>query len=353
GIVWFRRIFELPASWQGGDVELRLSAIDDFDTTWVNGTWVGATEQWNAPRRYRVPAAALRRTGNVVAVRVLDTGGNGGIWDPELPLQVRSLTNEFDPVSLAGPWSVNFAATFAAIPRPPASVAQSAGAPTVLYNGMIAPLVPYAMRGVAFYQGEANADRAQQYRKLFPALIADWRRQWGVDDFPFLFVQIAPFREQPPEIREAQLLAWQSTRRTAMVVTIDVGDANDIHPAQKAPVGARLALAARALAYGENLEFSGPVWKDLRIDGAEAVVTFGHLGGGLVAPGGTLRGFTIAGVDRVFHPAEARIAGDTVVVTSSAVAQPVAVRYGWQNVASGNLFNRVGLPASPFRTDVD
>ncbi len=186
---------------------------------------------------------------------------------------------------------------------------------------------------------------------LFPAMIADWRRLWGQGDFPFLFVQIAPFQGQPPEIREAQLIAWQNTKNTAMAVTIDVGDAKDIHPANKGPVGSRLALAAHALAYGDKLEYSGPVYDRLTVAGSRAVLNFTHLGNGLVAPGGTLTGFTVAGADGVFHPATAVIEGDTVVVTSPAVVTPAAVRYGWANVASGNLFNQAGLPASPFRTD--
>jgi sialate O-acetylesterase len=221
-----------------------------------------------------------------------------------------------------------------------------------LYNGMIAPLVPYAIRGVIFYQGEANADRALQYRTLFPAMIADWRRQWQEGDFPFLFVQIAPFREMPPEIREAQLIAWQSTKNTAMVVTIDCGDAADIHPANKKPVGGRLALAARALAYQEPVEFSGPVFASSEFKQGRVELHFTHLGSGLVEKDGALTGFTAAGPDGVFHPAKARIAGETVLVTSSEVPRPTSVRYAWENVASGNLFNREGLPASPFRTDV-
>jgi sialate O-acetylesterase len=223
----------------------------------------------------------------------------------------------------------------------------------VLYNAMIAPLVPYAMRGVIFYQGEANADRATQYRTLFPALINDWRQQWHQGDFPFLFVQIAPFHDMAPEIREAQLIAWQATKNTAMAVTIDCGDAADIHPAHKQPVGSRLALAARAVVYGETLEFSGPVFADMKVANGHAVLHFTHLGGGLVAKDGPLAGFTLAGADGVFHPAQAEIVGDTVVVSSALVSKPLAVRYGWADVAAGNLFGATGLPASPFRTDVE
>jgi sialate O-acetylesterase len=236
---------------------------------------------------------------------------------------------------------------------PPGNFSQDSSAPTVLYNGMIVPLLPYAIRGVIWYQGEANVGRERQYQTLFPAMIADWRQAWGEGDFPFLFVQIAPFSGMTPEIREAQLLSWQHTKNTAMAVTIDCGDANDIHPPHKQPVGARLALSARALAYGEKIEYSGPVYKSLKIEDTNAILHFTHLGGGLVARDGELKGFTIAGADKVFRPAQAKIVGDTVVVNSAEVLQPVAVRYGWANVPEGNLFNHVGLPATPFRTDAD
>ena len=352
GVAWFRQRFDLPATWKGGDIELRLSAVDDADTTWVNGNHVGGLTGWDTPRVYRVSGSTLKPSGNVIAVRILDTGGNGGIWDAAMPFQIVATDGSFAPVSLAGAWRCHFATPLDSGHRPPLDVSQSPGNPTVLYNGMIAPLVPYAIRGVIFYQGEANADRAHQYRTLFPAMIADWRRQWHQGDFPFLFVQIAPFREMPPEIREAQLIAWQSTKNTAMAVTIDCGDAGDIHPANKKPVGERLALAARALAYQEPIEFSGPVFHSSAFAPGRAVLHFTHVGSGLMAKNGALMGFTAAGKDGRFHPATAVIVGDTVVVTSSEVSQPTAVRYGWENVASGNLFNREGLPSSPFRTDV-
>lgn len=236
-------------------------------------------------------------------------------------------------------------------PAPPRDPSVSPNRPSALFNAMIHPLMPFAMRGVIWYQGEANAGRAKAYQRLFPLLIADWRKQWGRGDFPFLFVQIAPYKGQPPEIREAQLLTWKKTPNTAMVVTADVGDAEDIHPARKEPVGQRLALAARALAYGEKLEYSGPVFEAAKFDGARAVVSFTHVGGGLEARGGELQGFTLLGADGKSQPAKAVIDGDTVVVTSDAVPQPVAVRYGWENVPVVNLFNADGLPASPFRSD--
>ena len=223
--------------------------------------------------------------------------------------------------------------------------------PTVLYNAMIAPLVPYGIRGAIWYQGEGNAGQARLYRTLFPTLIADWRGRWKQGDFPFLFVQLAPYRNQPPEIREAQLLAFRKVPNTAMVGTADVGDLDNVHPTRKEPVGRRLALAARALAYGENIEFSGPIYQSMRVDSGKAVLTFRHAAG-LVAKDGPLKDFTIAGADKVFVPAEAVIRGGEIVVSSGKVSTPVAVRYGW-GTYNGNLFNTEGLPASPFRTDVD
>jgi len=354
GVFWFRREFEMPETWDGGDVELRLGTVDDMDTTWVNGAQVGATAGWNLPRVYRVPGSNLKRGKNVIAVRVLDTGGGGGLYGSENAMRL-SFTAEGKrrSLSLAGPWLCKTGVSLASAGWPPIDFSQDASAPTQLYNGMIAPLQPYAIRGVIWYQGEANSPRARQYQRLFPALIAGWRKAWDQGDFPFLFVQIAPNWEMTPEIREAQLISWQKTKNTAMAVTIDCGDAEDIHPANKEPVGARLALAARALAYGETIEYSGPVFTSMTPEGTNAILHFSHLGGGLVAKDGELRGFVLAGADGVFHPTQAVIGGDTIVVNSTKVARPVAVRYGWANVPEGNLCNRAGLPATPFRTDVN
>lgn len=215
----------------------------------------------------------------------------------------------------------------------------------------ILTLEPYAIRGVIWYQGEANSGQALLYRRIFPNLVADWRRAWGQGDFPFLYVQIAPFHEMVPEIREAQRLSLAKIPNSAMAVTIDVGDANDIHPVDKKPVGERLALAARAVAYGEKIEYSGPLFESLSIEGSHAMLKFSHVGSGLVAPGGELKGFTIAGADRKFYPAKAKIVRGLVEVSAADVPAPVAVRYAWANVPEGNLFNRAGLPASPFATD--
>jgi sialate O-acetylesterase len=357
GVVWFRKAFDLPAGAATPSAELQLGMVDDIDTTFVNGVKVGFTTGYNVVRKYAIPAGLLRSGHNVIAVRVLDTGGGGGLWgDGKLQLVFKPGAS-LRSLDLSGPWQYRIGMDLKDGPWPPIGFNGDVNTPTVLYNGMIAPLLPYAIRGVIWYQGESNVRREQQYRTLLPALIGDWRRAWGEGDFPFLFVQIAPHREMTPEIREAQLLSWQRTPNTAMAVTIDCGDANDIHPAHKQPVGARLALAARALAYGEKLEYSGPAFASMDLKGRKATLRFSHLGGGLVAKGKgkvadrKLKGFTMAGPDGIFHPAEANIRGKAVVVSSDAVAQPAAVRYAWANVPEGNLFNKAGLPASPFRTD--
>jgi len=239
-------------------------------------------------------------------------------------------------------------------PKAPTRLADPARAskrPGCLYNAMIAPLQPFALCGAIWYQGEANSGRAEQYQKLFPALIRDWRSGWKQGDFPFLFVQIAPEERMTPEIREAQLLTSQTVPGTAMAVTTDVGNATDIHPKQKEPVGARLALAARAIAYREKIEYSGPVFDSLKVESNRAILSFTHVGSGLIAKGGELRGFTISGADGNSQPANAIIEKDKIIVSSPSVSKPIAVRYGWQNVPDVNLFNGDGLPASPFRTD--
>jgi sialate O-acetylesterase len=244
-------------------------------------------------------------------------------------------------------------------PRPPAEPGKDPNAAAVLYNGMIAPLVPYAIKGVVWYQGESNTGHAEEYVHLFPMMIQNWRDDWKQGDFPFLFVQLAPYQKIESEptdtpwarLREAQRLTARRVKNTAMAVITDVGDQNDIHPKQKEPVGRRLALAAEALAYLKDVEHSGPAFDTMTVEGSRAVLTFRHVGGGLEARGGSLTGFTIAGEDRKFHDATAEIRGDTVVVWSKEVEKPAAVRFGWANYPVVNLWNKAGLPASPFRTD--
>ena len=231
------------------------------------------------------------------------------------------------------------------------------GVPSSLYNGMIAPLLPFKIKGAIWYQGESNASRAAEYRTLFTSMIEDWRKQWGYE-FPFLLVQLAPFRGggsgvDYAELRDAQTFSTKKLKNVGMAVITDAGHETDIHPQKKEPAGVRLALAARALAYGEKIEFSGPEFESIKIEGNKAVLSFSHIGKGLDVKGETLTGFALCGDDKKFYPAKAEIKGDSVVLTSEMVTTPIAARYGWVNFAKPelNFFNKDGLPAVPFRTD--
>ena len=357
GIVWFRKAFDLPADVTGDGITLSLGPIDDSDQTWVNGNKVGEmSEKYNVDRVYHVPAEYLKAGRNVIAVRVEDTGGGGGFHGE--PGQMKIVAGDFS-LSLAGEWRFRVSPTELNLNT--GAILDPNNYPTLLFNGMINPLLDFRIRGVIWYQGESNASRAYQYRSLFPMMIADWRTHWGYPDMPFLFVQLANFmkpREEPresawAELREAQTMAL-SLPGIGMAVTIDIGEADDIHPVNKQDVGKRLGLAALHVAYGRDIVFSGPVFRDMVLAGNQAILSFDHVGGGLKAKNryGYLNGFSIAGEDRVFHWARAQIQGDKVIVYCDEVKRPVAVRYGWaDNPDDANLYNAEGLPASPFRTD--
>lgn len=235
---------------------------------------------------------------------------------------------------------------------------KSARQPNVLFNGLISPLIPYGIKGAIWYQGESNFRRGYQYRKLFPAMIEDWRKRWALGDFPFLFVQIANYRSSYekknawPELREAQLMTLKKAPNTGMAVTIDIGDPGDIHPRNKEDVGKRLALCAMKIAYQKDIEYSGPIYKDMTVIGDRIKINFDHVGEGLASRNNEpLKGFVICGEDRNFVPAQAKIEGDSVLVRNESVKKPVAVRYGWESAPEVNLYNKAGLPSSPFRTD--
>ncbi|HEX9934661.1 MAG TPA: sialate O-acetylesterase [bacterium] len=355
GVVWFRKSFDIPATWMGKDLVLNLGTIDDTDTTWFNGVNVGSVEQWNLDRRYTIPASLVRSGRNTISVRVMDTGGGGGLYGSPNQLALSNALG--DSISLSGEWRVSLGVDLKQAPALPLSPDQP-DRPAVLFNGMIHPLVPYGIRGVIWYQGESNAGRAKQYRTLFPALIRDWRRQWNQGDFPFLFVQLANYMEATPdpgesdwaELREAQLLAL-GLPKTGMAVTIDIGDARDIHPKNKQEVGRRLALAALKIAYKQKPVFSGPIYRSMKVENGCIRLFFDHAQGLSTRHGGQPKGFALAGENGTFVWAEARIEGKTVVVFSSAVPEPKAVRYAWASNPECNLVNAAGLPASPFRTD--
>ncbi|NUN99254.1 MAG: beta galactosidase jelly roll domain-containing protein [Saprospiraceae bacterium] len=367
GIVWFRKEVTLTATQAAQAATVGLAMIDDSDEAWINGVKVGGLyNSYSTVRSYKIPAGVLREGKNTLAVRVEDTGYGGGFHgNPEL-LYLK--TGE-EIISLAGQWKMKVGKAIGSLPG-----TQDNQLPTKLYNAMIKPIQWFPIKGVIWYQGESNANNpedAMAYQALFQNMIRQWRKQWGVGDFPFLFAQLANFHAAEPEpgnsnwalLRESQSAAL-ALPNTAQAVITDIGDANDIHPRNKKDVGYRLALGARRFAYGEkNLIYSGPTFASLTVDpGSETGgrpaslrLQFNNRGSGLIAKGdryGYLRGFAIAGADRKFVWAKALIQGDQVVVWSEKVSNPVAVRYGWaDNPDDANLFNAEGLPASPFRTD--
>jgi len=361
GHVWFRKSIVLPASADGKEGVLHLPAVDDADVTYVNGRRVGATHGWNTPRRYTLPAGVLHGGENLIAVRVEDTGGDGGIWGAADGLYLEVGGERCD---LAGEWLCRPSVTTAMFGI---AADSNYGNPnsfaSLLYNGMIAPLVGYGIKGAVWYQGENNAGRARSYRRLFPLLIRDWRGQWGYD-FPFCWVQLANYmavREEPAqsewaELREAQNRTLELPATGQAVIT-DIGEADDIHPRNKRDVGYRLSRAALHVAYGRSdVAAGGPVYRSMERDGSRIVLTFDATGALQPADGnryGYLHGFTVAGADRKFVWAKAYIRDDkTVAVFSDAVAEPVAVRYGWaDNPCDDDLTDASGLLASPFRTD--
>lgn len=361
GMVWFQREFELPDRWIGSPLILELGTVDDVDTTWVNGIKVGQMNQFSLNRRYSIPAHTLKAGRNTITIRVLDTGGVGGLTAQ--PSQLRIAPTDMhnaEVISLAGPWQMRASASLSQLgPIPPSPDVSHPNTPTVLYNGMIAPLLPFAIKGVIWYQGESNADRAHQYQRLLPAMIRDWRKRFEVGDFPFYIVQLAAFQAQYPkprdnawaELREAQALTATALHNCGLAVAIDVGDAKDIHPKDKLSVGRRLALCALAQTYEKQVEYSGPQYHSMKQIPGGIRLRFKHAEKGLSAHGDRLTGFAIAGADRKFVWAEATIEGNEVFVSSPQVSKPVAVRYAWDINPNCNLYNVAGLPAVPFRTD--
>lgn len=356
GVVWFRKEINLPRILRGRRLTLQLGAVDDVDSTYFNSVLIGGQDGWNAPRTYLVPGELVRAGKNVITVRVRDNRGNGGIWgDPDL-LKLSGPGRRQFP--LAGAWQYRVGLDWNELATPTLTPGNP-NYPTQLSNGMIEPLIPFALRGAIWYQGESNVSRAYQYRRLFPALIRDWRKRWQQGDFPFLFVQLAnfmPLKDEPgedswAELREAQLLTLQQPN-TAMTVATDIGDADDIHPKNKQEVGRRLALGALRVAYDRKMIHSGPIYHSMQREGNKIRLLFDYVGEGLVIKNGPpLIGFAIAGSDRQFRWAKAELDGNEVVVWHEEVPNPVAVRYAWAANPRGNLYNSAGLPASPFRTD--
>jgi len=366
GAVWFRRDVVIPSTWQNNDLELNLGPIDDYDTTYVNGERVGGIgretrDAYRLPRTYRIPAALVHSSTVTIAVRVFDGVGNGGICGQPHELTLAPADGSDDIIRLHGTWSYRVELALPPKPNAPAlpPSALDPRRPGGLFNGMIAPLAPYAARGVIWYQGESNADRGEQYVPLLSTLITSWRRAFQ-RGLAFHIVQLCAFKPrvaQPghsewAELRDAQAQVADCVPGCGLAVTIDTGDAADIHPRNKALVGHRLARVALRADYGcTDIIAEGPVFVELTCAGAQARVHF-RVEGCLTASGGNpVQGFAIAGADKRWYSAQAIIDGDCVVLSAAAVAEPVAVRYAWADNPAATLMDATGLPARPFRTD--
>ena len=353
GTIWFRRRVTLPSAWRGQALTLELGPIDDEDHTYVQGTQVGNTNGWQRERRYTIPPALTADETLTLAVRVRDGSGPGGFHGAAESMRVFKEGEEVDAVALAGGWRARVGMTV----ETPADQHR----PAHLFHGMLVPLRDYAIRGCIWYQGENNAigQDSLEYYELFPAFIRDLRTQLGRPELPFGLVQLPNFAENDstfwyyPIVRDAQLRAFRSLEHVGMAITTDVGDAQDIHPRNKLDVGRRLARWALSQVYAvDDRTPTGPIFERATFAAGEARVEFRTWGAELDVKGSALGGFEVAGVDRVFHPATARVAGTSVVLRSDAVPTPAAVRYAWGNdPADATLVNGDGLPASPFRTD--
>jgi sialate O-acetylesterase len=359
GVVWFAKEVDLSDQEIENGFELNLGPIDDSDIVWVNGSKVGETFNiYNRNRRYQVTSEVLKQGVNTIVVRVEDYAGGGGIYGDKNQMYLESNGSK---ISLAGMWKYKVGTNKMPSGMPRGDFGPNSY-PTLLFNAMINPLLPYGIKGAIWYQGESNAGRAYQYRRIFPMMITDWRSHWGQGNFPFLFVQLANFMQpkDPPaestwaELREAQTMTL-SLPSTGMATIIDIGEADDIHPTNKQDVGKRLALSAYKIAYGKDIVYTGPTYESMKIEGNKVYIKLSNTGSGLDVrdPYGYLKGFTVAGKDKTFHWAKAQKVDDTtVVVYSEMVSSPVAVRYGWaDNPHDLNLYNKEGLPANPFRTD--
>lgn len=374
GFFWVRRTVDIPAEWAGKDLFLNLGGVDDNDVTYFNGEKIGEHDGVIFRREYTIPGNLVKAGRNMLTVRIHDTGGFGGFYPADDSFYIADSKESNQRIfDLEGDWHYRVGCSTMQLPAMPADANTDPNIHSFLYNAMIHPLQDYALAGAIWYQGESNSDQSVQYRELQQMLIKDWRRQWHTE-LPFLITQLANYKprvEQPvestwAELREAQYLTAQHLSKTGMACIIDIGEANDIHPRNKQDAAHRLALQARAIAYGERLNPNGPQYRDYRIEGDKIRVFFSGMGRGqrgqqesifvvgnerLGIPGGDIKGFAICGPDHVFHWADAVIDGNSIVVSSPEVAFPVAVRYGWGDNPECNLYNRDGLPAIPFRTD--
>jgi sialate O-acetylesterase len=370
GVVWFRKQVVIPSSWIGKDLTLELGPIDDMDETFVNGQPIGkylGGGFYKVDRVYKVVGSLVRDSLLSIAVRVIDTQGGGGLWGngKKMMLYKDDVNNG---ISLDGNWRylpvaeyrANVLYSFGGIgdefskrPKLPASLSKDS--PTALFNGMIHPLIPFVIKGAIWYQGENNVGNPMKYEKLFSSLIENWRKDFQCGDFPFYFVQLAPYdygvKTKSQLLREAQLRTL-SVKNTGLIVTLDIGNPKNIHPADKENLGKRLASWALAKTYKKNIPFSGPLYKSMKAVQGKIILSFDYADRGLVlTPRNGELNFLIAGEDKVFQKAIVKVQGKTLVVSHPEILKPVSVRYVWSNTDEGTLFNKDGLPASSFRTD--
>jgi sialate O-acetylesterase len=367
GAVWFRKRIEIPKSWIKKTLTIHLGPVDDIDDSYVNGVKVGEYIKeggWKIERNYTIPDSIVTDSVLQIAIRVIDYGGGGGIWGEGKKMFVGCDSAEV--IRLEGPWKylpvaqlrgdefVVFGAAgnhYKNHPKLPCNVGSNT--PSVLFNGMISPVVPFALKGVIWYQGETNVGHHDLYKAAFPAMIQGWRKEFGIKDLPFYFVQIAPYGYggNAPFLREAQFQTL-SLRNTGMVVTLDIGNTQNIHPSNKQDVGGRLALWALAKTYGKKISCSGPVYKSMKAEKGKVILSFDYADHGLVLKERNGENhFLIAGKDSVFKKAVVKIRGSKLVVSNPEISKPAAVRYAWGDTDEGTLFNKEGLPASSFRTD--
>ncbi|MBO9657825.1 MAG: sialate O-acetylesterase, partial [Chitinophagaceae bacterium] len=352
GVVWFRRVFDIPASMDGKAAKLIFGNIVEADSTFINGRYVGGMGSQYIPRNYTIPAGILKEGRNSITVRVVCPSGRGGFVEQK---QYAILSDQ-TVIDLAGTWRYRLGVKMESLVGSSFIQWKSSG----LYNAMLAPLLPYTIKGAIWYQGESNIGRDVQQRTLLPALINSWREGWQQGNFPFLFVQLPNFNapvKEPSDggwarFREAQTAAL-ALPKTGMAVAIDIGEWNDIHPINKKDLGYRLSLAAQKTAYNDKkVVYTGPTYQSMKIEGNRIIISFDNAGGGLAVKGDTLRYFAIAGADKKFVWANASVQNKKIVVWSDKIDQPVAVRYAWADDPEGaNLYNKDGLPAAPFRTD--
>lgn len=374
GVVWFRKKIKIPDSWLNKNLVINLGPIDDMDRSYVSGVLVGGYEEvgyYSKPRIYNVPKNLVTDSVLTIAVRVLDNGGGGGLWGNGIKMQINLQTDSTQTISLEGSWKYLPVAELINdkfyiyklkgeefYSRPKTSIVVGPNTPTMLYNAMIAPLIPYSIKGAIWYQGESNSDLPNDYnnyKTFFPVMIKNWREDWSEGNFPFYYVQIAPFsygeKSKSYIVREAQFLTL-SVPNTGMAVTLDIGNVTNIHPADKQDVGKRLALWALAKNYGEDVDYSGPLYKSMEIKNSKIILSFNHADGGLVLkPHNGENNFIIAGADSNFVKADVKVDGNKLIVYNNQIENPVAVRYAWSNTAEATLFNKDGLPASTFKTD--